>query len=63
VKLMVEKRDHFRAPVSKTFRRKSPIRQLLLHMKKVRKCIDTIEEGLISYYKGDYKSFSKLSEI
>ncbi|MCK5301426.1 MAG: DUF47 family protein, partial [Thermoplasmatales archaeon] len=59
---MVEKRDHFRVPVSNTFRRKSPFRQLLLHMNKVRKCIDTIEEGLIRYYKGDYNSFSKLSE-
>ena len=60
--MMVEKRDHFRAPVTNTFRRKSPFRQLLLHMKKVRKCIDTIGEGLIRYYKGDYKSFSNLSE-
>ena len=62
MKFMVEKRDHFRVPVSNTFRRKSPFRQLLLHMKKVRKCIDTLDEGLIRYYKGDYKSFSKLSE-
>ena len=59
---MVEKRMHFRAPVSNTFRRKSPFRQLLLHMKKVRKCIDSIEEGLNSYYKGNYKSFSALSD-
>ena len=59
---MAKKRDHFRAPVSDTFRRKSPFRQLLLHMKKVRKCIDIIGEGLVIYYKGDYKSFSKLSE-
>ena len=62
MKLMVEKRDHFRSPVSDTFRRKSPFRQLLLHMKKVRKCIDILGEGLVRYYKGDYKSFSKLSE-
>jgi predicted phosphate transport protein (TIGR00153 family) len=59
---MTEKRDHFRAPVSDTFRRKSPFRQLLLHMKKVRKCIDILGEGLMIYYKGDYKSISKLSE-
>ena len=59
---MDEKKDHFRAPVSNAFRRKSPFRQLLLHMKKVRKCIDTIEEGLVKYYKGDYKSFSDLTE-
>ena len=58
---MVKKEDHFRAPVSNTFRRKSPYRQLLLHMEKVRKCIDTLKEGLIKYYKGDYKDFSLLS--
>ena len=60
--MMVEKRDHFRAPVSNTFRRKSPFRQLLLHMKKVRNCIDAIEEGIVRYYKGDYKSFTELTE-
>ncbi len=59
---MVEKKDHFRAPVSDTFRRKSPFRQLLLHMKKVRKCVDMLGDGLVKYYKGDYISFSKLVE-
>ena len=48
--MMVEKREHFRAPVSNTFRKKSPFRQLLLHMTKVRNCIDTMEEGIVNYF-------------
>ena len=59
---MVKKKDHFRAPVSDTFRRKSPFGQLLDHMGKVRECIDILGNGLLKYYKGDYKSFSKLTE-
>ena len=56
---MVEKKDHFRAPVSYTYRRKSPFDQLLEHMGKVRECIDLLGEGLIKYYKGDFKNISK----
>jgi len=59
---MVEKKDHFRAPVQDTFRRKSPFNQLLEHMGKVRECIDLLEGGVIKYYKGDYKDFSELSK-
>jgi len=59
---MENKRDHFRAPVADTFRRKSPFDQLLDHMGKVRDCIDILGDGLINYYKGDYKGFSELSE-
>ena len=59
---MAEKKDHFRAPVADTFRRKSPFGQLLEHMDKVRECIDILGDGLIRYYKGNYKSFSKLAE-
>ena len=59
---MVKKKDHFRAPVQDTFRRKSPFNQLLEHMGKVRECIDLLEGGVIKYYKGDYKDFSELSK-
>ena len=59
---MKEKKDHFRAPVSDTFRRKSPFAQLLDHMGKVRECIDILGDGLIRYYEGDYKGFSDLAE-
>jgi predicted phosphate transport protein (TIGR00153 family) len=59
---MEKKRDHFRAPVADTFRRKSPFDQLLDHMEKVRECIDILGGGLINYYKGDYKGFSELAE-
>ena len=59
---MEEKKDHFRAPVSDTFRRKSPFDQLLEHMGKVRECIDILGNGLTKYYKGDYKGFSEIAE-
>jgi len=57
-----EKIEHFRAPVTDTYRRKSPFSQLLDHMAKVRECIDILGEGLIKYYQGDYHNFSKLSK-
>ena len=64
---MKTKKAHIRAPVSDTFRRKSPFDQLIEHMGKVKECIDLLGEGLIDYYKGDYKDFSdiakKVSEI
>ena len=59
---MKEKKDHFRAPVSDTYRRKTPFSQLLEHMGKVRECIDILGDGLIQYYKGDYKGFSDLAK-
>ena len=59
---MEEKRDHFRVPVSDTFRKKSPFGQLLEHMCKVRECVDVIREGLIRYYSGDYSSFSEVAK-
>ena len=59
---MTEKKDHFRAPVQETFRRKSPFNQLLEHMEKVRECIDLLGDGMIRYYKGDYKDFSEISK-
>jgi len=59
---MVKKKDHFRAPVADTFRRKSPFGQLLEHMEKVRECTDILGEGLIKYFKGDYKGFSDLAK-
>jgi len=59
---MVKKKDHFRAPVQDTFRRKSPFDQLLEHMGKVRECICTLDEGLDRYYKGDYKNFSEIAK-
>ena len=57
-----EKAEHFRAPVTDTYRRKTPFAQLLDHMCKVRKCIDLLGDGLVKYYEGDYKNFSKLAE-
>ena len=59
---MEEKRDHFRVPVQDTFRRKSPFNQLLEHMGKVRECIKILGDGLIRYYKGDYKGFSEVAQ-
>jgi hypothetical protein len=57
---MEKEKDHFRAPVSDTYRRKSPFDQLLEHMGKVRECIDILGDGLIKYYQGDFKNFSGL---
>jgi predicted phosphate transport protein (TIGR00153 family) len=59
---MEEKKDHFRTPVSDTFRKKSPFSQLLEHMCKVRECVDVLSVGLIKYYKGDYSTFSGVAE-
>jgi len=59
---MAKKKDHFRAPVADTFRRKSPFGQLLEHMEKVRECTDILGKGLIKYYNGDYKGFSDLAK-
>jgi len=59
---MENKKDHFRVPVVDAFRKKSPFGQLLDHMEKVRECIDILGDGLIKYYKGDYKGFSDLSK-
>jgi len=59
---MEEKKDHFRAPVSDTFRKKSPFGQLLEHMCKVRECIDVLSAGLIKYYAGECRSFSEVAE-
>lgn len=56
----MEKKDHFRAPIQDTFRRISPFSQLLEHMCMVKKCIDILGDGLINYYKGDYKNFSNI---
>ena len=59
---MIEKKEHFRAPVQDTFRRKSPFEQLLEHMCKVKECIDLLGKGLIGYYKGNYKEFSDVAK-
>ncbi len=56
------KKDHFRTPVLDTFRKKSPFEQLLKHMGKVNECVDILGDGLLRYYKGDYKSFSEIAE-
>src|SRR4030042_1810763 len=57
---MKKEDEHFRAPVSDTFRRKSPFGQLLEHMGKVKECIGILKEGLVKYYIGNYKGFSEL---
>lgn len=59
---MKKEKNHFRVPVQDTFRKKSPFNQLLEHMGKVRECIDLLGNGLINYYKGDYKGFSELTK-
>jgi hypothetical protein len=65
--MVEEEKNHFRAPVQDTFRRKSPFSQLLEHMDKICDCINILGDGLIRYYKGDYKDFpaiaKKVSEI
>jgi predicted phosphate transport protein (TIGR00153 family) len=58
---MEEKKVHVRAPVSDTFRRKSPFGQLLEHMSKVKECVNVLHKGLIEYYVGKYKSFSNVT--
>jgi predicted phosphate transport protein (TIGR00153 family) len=62
VEKMEKEKNHFRAPVQDTYRRKSPFEQLLEHMGKVKKCIDILGDGLIRYYKGDYKDFSAITK-
>ncbi|MBN1280511.1 MAG: TIGR00153 family protein [Candidatus Thermoplasmatota archaeon] len=59
---MSKDKEHFRVPLSETYRRKSPFDQLLDHMGKVRECIHLLGDGLIKYYTGDYQGFSELSE-
>ncbi|RLF36981.1 MAG: TIGR00153 family protein [Thermoplasmata archaeon] len=59
---MKKEKNHFRAPVKDTFRRKSPFNQLLEHMEKVRECIDILGDGIVRYYMRDYKNFSEISE-
>jgi len=59
---MEREEDHFRVPVSETFRRKTPFSQLYNHMQIVKACIDELGEGLEKYYKGDYKGFSDIAK-
>lgn len=61
-KKMVKEEDHFRAPLTDTFRKKSPFAQLLEHMGKVKECIGILGEGLVKYYNGDYIGFSELAK-
>jgi len=59
---MEEKKVHMRAPVSDTFRRKSPFGQLLEHMSKIKECVIVLHKGLRKYYVGNYESFSEMTE-
>jgi uncharacterized protein len=59
---MDKEENHFRVPVSETYRRKTPFSQLYNHMQVVKSCIDIIGEGLEKYYKGDYKEFSEIAK-
>lgn len=59
---MDETTGHFRAPLSDTYRRKSPFDQLVEHMGKVRECINLLRDGLIQYYQGTYQGFSQLAD-
>lgn len=58
---MNNKKEHFRVPVSDTYRRKSPFDQLVDHMNKIGDCIELLTSGLTKYYKGDYEGFSDLA--
>jgi len=58
----MEEENHFRAPITDTLRKKSPFGQLLEHMGKVNECIALLGDGLVKYYKGDYKGFSELAK-
>jgi len=58
---MKKEENHFRAPVQDVLRKKSPFEQLMEHMGKVRECIDILGNGLIEYYKGNYKDFSEIT--
>ena len=60
---MEKEKNHFRVPVSDTFRRKTPFHQLHDHMIVVKKSIDALNIGLMHYYKGNYKGFSKLATM
>ena len=64
---MEKEPDHFRVPVSETYRRKTPFTQLYEHMEKVCEATYILKDGLIPYYKGNYKGFSdvakKISDI
>jgi len=59
---MNKEKDHFRVPVTDLYRRKTPFQQLLEHMEKICECINLLGDGLISYYKGDFKNIKKLAE-
>jgi predicted phosphate transport protein (TIGR00153 family) len=59
---MEKDENHFRVPVADTYRRKTPFRQLYDHMNVVKRGIDALGEGLIHYYTGNYKGFSKLAK-
>jgi len=59
---MENEKDHFRVPVTDTYRRKTPFTQLLEHMNKVRSSIDLLGRGLEKYYKGDYRGFSTITK-
>lgn len=59
---MNDDKNHFRAPLTDTFRRKNPFSQLLDHMCKVTEGINILGEGLFRYYNGDYKNFSDIAK-
>ncbi|MEF8880000.1 MAG: TIGR00153 family protein [Candidatus Thermoplasmatota archaeon] len=59
---MNEDENHFRAPVSEAYRRKTPFTQLLEHMGKIREAIDMLGGGLKEYYKGEYENFANLTK-
>lgn len=54
--------EHFRAPITDTFRKKAPFSQLVDHMCKIRECINILGDGLIRYYKGNYTGFTELAK-
>ncbi len=58
----MEDKNHFRAPVSDIFRRKTPFFQLVNHMCKVREGIGLLHKSILNYYKGNYKDFTNIAK-
>ncbi len=59
---IVDEDNHFRAPIIKTFRRKSPFRLLLSHMGKVCECGDVLKDELERYYRGDFSTIEETAK-
>ncbi|MCD6481489.1 MAG: TIGR00153 family protein [Thermoplasmata archaeon] len=52
----------FRAPVSDTYRKKSPFEGLLEHIAKVRECVHILRDGIIKYIDENFENFHEIAE-